>query len=480
MIVGSALVQAREEPAILLRDLQEITGTPYYLPLIRVENPATPTPVFTPTATTPSTWYGVGIYDDRFSGISYMGSWVTADQTSAFQSTTHYSISSGNQTVFHFEGEQISLVYTANTNRGMMDIWIDGIFVISLNQYSSAPSYQRQWDSAQLSSGHHTIILQHASGVTVDVDGLIVSNYAYPPGPGVPPPYSTSYYMKTIDTSTMYTLGCTLGIEDWDTPGWMDSLVVLDYGMPRDLGGGVYGASLFSFGPVSTATIAEAVKAFGYGYYYCSLDEVGSHLRIGVGTSNYGSYVTYNHGRAWAQMVNQINSYFSAQGFFARVDAIGMNDMELSWNTPSVTRNWVNGYDSANEYYLYNFGDAAGCPSVSYPSWTCNNSWTLEDVWYISYGAAPSYPLPLIYANGGINARQWQWISRYGYTQHGAPMEFQGEMTQWLTCQTSGCEDALDNTPAEGWTYLWDSINSDFRTAQEVLRYSTDIKWWGY
>jgi hypothetical protein len=139
----------------------------------------------------------------------------------------------------------------------------------------------------------------------------------------------------------------------------------------------------------------------------------------------------------------------------------------------------VNGYDSANLYPLVNFGDAGGCPSVNYPNWYCNNDWTLEDVWYISYGAPPSYPLPLIYADTGINAAQWHWIALYAYNTHSASMEFLGEMTQWQSClQVGGCG-SLDNTPAEGWTFLWNYLNSNSHTAQD-LRYSTDIMYYGY
>ncbi|MCJ7625042.1 MAG: hypothetical protein MUO76_16200, partial [Anaerolineaceae bacterium] len=57
---------------------------------------------------------------------------------------------------------------------------------------------------------------------------------------------------------------------------------------------------------------------------------------------------------------------------------------------------------------------------------------------------------------------------------HGQAMEIQGTMTQYQACiQVGGCG-TLDNTPDEGWTYLWTYLNSDPHTAQG-LRYSTDI-----
>lgn len=463
-----------------------LNGTPSvaaYLPMVKVEEKPTPLPTLTrtptATATNISVWYGEGIYDDQDAGIDFVGTWIDGDGTYSYLDSLKYAQQAGSHAIFHFEGRQVSLIYSGDTNHGLMEIWMDGELVSQLDQSRSSRFTQLQWDSQELSAGQHSLILRHASGEVVALDALIVSDYAYPPGPGVPPPYSTSYYIKTVDTSTMYQIGCGLGVDDYYLPGWQDNLVILDFGQPRTINSTTYGASLFGLGPASTAQIAEAIKAVGYGYVLCSLEEPGSLLQIGVGTSNYGSQVTYNHGRAWAEMVNDINNYFIQQGFITRVSAVGANDMELDWNSVSVTRTWVNGYDSANQYALINFGDAGGCPSVNYPHWACNNDWTLEDVWYISYGAPPSYPLPLIYADGGINAAQWHWISLYAYNNHGAAMEFLGEMTQWQTCpQVGGCG-SLDNTPAEGWTYLYNYINSDPKTSQD-LRYSTDIMYYGY
>lgn len=461
-----------------------LNGTPTvasYLPLINVEEYPTyvPTRTPTPTSTYYETWYGEGIYDSDHEGILYEGNWVDGEGTQAYLGTLKNSIRVGNEAIFHFEGRQVSIIYSADSDHGVVEIYIDEVLVDPLNQNNAEWYPQLQWDSTELPAGRHTLALRHYSGDVIDLDALIVSDYGYPPGPGVPPPYSTSYYMRTVDTSTMYQIGCGLGVDDYYMPGWQDNLVILDFGMPRDLGNGQYGASLFGLSPASTAQIAEAIYAVGYGYWLCSLEETRSQLQIGVGTSNYGSQVSYGHGQAWAEMVNAINSSFSNEGFINRVIAIGANDMELDWNSVSVTRAWVNGYDSVNQYPLYNFGDAGGCPSVFYPGWNCNNDWTLEDIWYISYGAPPSYPLPLIYADSGINAAQWHWIALYAYRQHGTSMYFQGEMTQWQSClQVGGCG-SLDNTPAEGWTFLWSYLNSDTRTAQD-LRYSTDIMYYGY
>ncbi len=296
------------------------------------------------------------------------------------------------------------------------------------------------------------------------------------PGVVVPPPYTTSYYMKTINSTTLSTVGCNIGKQAVSIAGAEELLVTLDWGRPYDMGNGTWGASLFGFGPASASEIGNAIKIAGRAYVQCSQNETSSHLTIGIGTSNYGSQVTEAHGVAWANMVNDVNMWFVSQGLYARVDAVGMNDMELGWNSPSVTRAWVRGYDSVNRFPLYNFGDAAGCATNYYPHWGCNSPWTREDVWWISYGSGASYSVPLIYADTGVNAEQWARLSVYGYETHGLPIEFKGVMTQYQSCiQVGGCG-TLDNKPDEGWNYLVKELKRNPATAQ-YPKYLTDIMW---
>jgi len=184
----------------------------------------------------------------------------------------------------------------------------------------------------------------------------------------------------------MATLGCGIGTHDANTPGAQDGLVILDFGKPTNNNGELGVSGMYVNGHVNMPTIVELVKEVADFYRSCSAADPSSHLRIGIGTSNYGSNVTYAHGAAWANVVNQVNNWLISKGYFARVDAYGASDLELSWNTPSVTINWVNGYDSANLYPLINFGAAEGCPTRLDPTLNCSNGWTSEQRWYISYG----------------------------------------------------------------------------------------------
>jgi hypothetical protein len=305
-----------------------------------------------------------------------------------------------------------------------------------------------------------------------------------PPGP---PLASDSIYITSLDSNTLFNQGCTLGSRDLDLEGKQDSVVILHFGYPRMVNS-QYGARLYY--PASGATVDQietAVEQFGYGYWYCVGADFDSHLRIGVGTSNYGgsiySLVTAGHGQAWARMVNQVNDWFMnicTRSCDGQVDAVGASDIELSWNDYASSLDWLVGYDSANNSPLYNFGAIPGCPYFAIPGAQCGGGgfyWSKEQVWMVTYGLSPVFPLPEIYRTDGVNAQQWYLMSVYSYTNHGVKMEFIGPMSQYQAClQRGGCT-GINNTAGQAWKQLYALLNGDARTDGEALPYVTDIFW---
>lgn len=309
-----------------------------------------------------------------------------------------------------------------------------------------------------------------------------------PPPPNAPPLASTSYYfyMRYYTAEKARSFGCLVGQRDATLPGKQDTLVVLDFGITKEIDG-KYGASGMQIGGfVTLSKVAEAVEQFGLGYWDCTDMDYVSHLRIGIGTNNYNNNsvysdlsVDYGHGKAWAQMVNQVNDWFvkgCPNGCDGQVDAVGANDIELAWSSPAAAIDWVNGYDSANLYPLYNFGAAEGCPNF------CGGggyTWTKEQVFQVTNGG-PVYSVPEIYLNSGANASQWYQLSLYSVSSHGYPYNFMGVMTTYGACQQYPEESCqyIDNTPSEGWTQLYNLVNS--RTSPSTwddLPYVTDIQW---
>jgi hypothetical protein len=301
-------------------------------------------------------------------------------------------------------------------------------------------------------------------------------------------PASPSYYMTTLNSGFIYDLGCELGTRDKYQSGVQDNVVVLAFGYPRCFEGVGYGANLFGYGPATLEDIQIVIKHFAAGYYICTGDDNDSNLVIGVGTSNYRGGTepceteskAADHGTAWSGMVKQINQWLLAQGIFHQVQAFGANDIELGWNSPTWSRAWLAGFEKVSGNVMLHFGDAAGCPYEDKPHWSCGTSsfpqWTMEDVWFVSYGSPSALPLPLIYLTTGVHAKQWAYLSQYSVQEHGYRMDFSGVFTQWAACQQFGNCDFIDNTPEQAYQQLSYELNKFPATAQ-YLRWKTDIRW---
>lgn len=304
------------------------------------------------------------------------------------------------------------------------------------------------------------------------------------------PTASTSRFMGTVDTSTLYAEGKQLG--NMASTQKRDDLIVLDFGWPQlQKDTGTYGTLLFSDYMAGkkfalNGEIAQAVQAFARGYHE-QVDQkqnaANSQLAIAIGTNNKQG-ISNDSGQAWAALVDQVNTWVQQQQY-TEIKIAAASDMELSWNTAQNTRSWVDGYKAyfANNGKLaptlYNYGDAAGCP----PYGKCNGGWTQDDVWYVSWGSGVSAPLPEIYTTTGSQAKEWANLVKYSFTKDpNHPMIIAGVMTQYQSCLDQNDHSGTDNTPVQGWSQLWNALHADEQTAQtlnnpQTLRWVTDITW---
>ena len=297
-----------------------------------------------------------------------------------------------------------------------------------------------------------------------------------------PPTATSSRYIQTLDPTKLYNQGCAQGTSN------PNGIVVLDFGGPRNQNG-IYGTKLVGVsGFVSTTQIADAVKWWMQGFWNCAPSM--ANMTVGIGTNNCaigpgtsvcnpgGGNVSFEHGHAWEQMVKSVNDWIISSTYTSKLTVAGANDIELSWSSPQEARAWVDGFFThapTETFALYNFGACDGCPYLASQNWVLPNGWTKADVWYVSWGAETTYPLPEIYLTNGRNASQWYLMGVWSYINHGSSMNFSGSFTQWQACQERGCT-GTDNTPAQGWTQLYNALNADTRTAQP-LKWATDITW---
>jgi V8-like Glu-specific endopeptidase len=144
-----------------------------------------------------------GTYNEDDTNIVYTSGWTPYTASGPTNNTLLYSTTAGEEATFSINGNRFSLIYTGNTNRGTVEIYVDGALYATLNQYNSTLAWQRTWTSGVLTGATpHAIRIVHKSGSVVDIDGITVVSVP-PPGPLAPGTYDNT------DTNIIYTSGWT-------------------------------------------------------------------------------------------------------------------------------------------------------------------------------------------------------------------------------------------------------------------------------
>jgi hypothetical protein len=115
-----------------------------------------------------------GVYDDEEAAIMYSGSWQKLSGGGPYLDSLHYTYRVGDSAQVYFTGRQIKLSYLAGLTAGVVDIYVDGVKVGSVDQNSDAWEWQKTWTSDLLTAGTHSLRLVYVSGGFVSVDGIEV------------------------------------------------------------------------------------------------------------------------------------------------------------------------------------------------------------------------------------------------------------------------------------------------------------------
>jgi hypothetical protein len=114
-----------------------------------------------------------GTYDDASGAMIFTTNWYNYAGPGPYGDTLRFSISTGETVQFSFTGEQFGITYTQMADRGVMDVYVDGSKLTSINE-AGPGAWQQTWTSTPLASGTHTVRLVHASGALVDFDAIKV------------------------------------------------------------------------------------------------------------------------------------------------------------------------------------------------------------------------------------------------------------------------------------------------------------------
>ena len=83
-------------------------------------------------------------YEDKSDQINYLGTWNQYNSNNASGKTIKYSTSSTSKVTLYFLGTSISWIGLMNNQHGISDVYVDGVFQASVDQYSPAALWQQE------------------------------------------------------------------------------------------------------------------------------------------------------------------------------------------------------------------------------------------------------------------------------------------------------------------------------------------------
>jgi hypothetical protein len=119
---------------------------------------------------------GAGTHDDTNVNWVYTGTWTSYPGTGPAGDTDHYTNVVGNEAQLIFTGTGFTLTYVKASNRGSIDVYVDGDKVGTLNARSTTTVWQQVWISPTFTSGTHVVRFVHAGGGTyIDIDAITIT-----------------------------------------------------------------------------------------------------------------------------------------------------------------------------------------------------------------------------------------------------------------------------------------------------------------
>ena len=341
------------------------------------------------TEFTPTFPVGPGTYENDDANISYAGSWATTTSSNSSGGSTSHSNDPDASASLSFYGGQVSLLYTGYSNRGEIEISIDGGTPQILNQHTSVYTYQNRWDSQLLDTSLHTITLSHPGDTTtIDLDALIVAPHN-PTGNLIKSidqlslngelikdyfPYTESDYVvwdsDTEDISGIYLYQISTGIT---TQIGNEGLLPKVSGN-HVIWSGCGGVCLYQIDTGTTRSIADASMEYPQEPYIdgdnivwsSDLDgdveiyryQISTDTKTQITNNSTVEYYPYIQGDSivWAGMTNGHDEIFLHRISTGTTTQISNNEFELNW-WPQPSGDYVvwfgDDYDGDSEIMLY-------------------------------------------------------------------------------------------------------------------------------
>lgn len=161
-----------------------------------------------------------GSCQETSSKITYnvaSGAWVQSNWFAAYEEGySRLSTTTGNSAVFSFRGDGVSFVSYKSNSRGKADIYLDGVFMETVDLYSStAQPFSTIYSTDGLSYGNHTLEVrlmgqknENSSNYTIDIDAFRTQGAvpdALPPSVSISAPANSSTVSGSVTIETSAT-----------------------------------------------------------------------------------------------------------------------------------------------------------------------------------------------------------------------------------------------------------------------------------
>lgn len=115
--------------------------------------------------------------------------WMTYADASMSGGGNHFSGTTGAFAEIEFTGTEVTFISTKGPNRGLAEIWLDGVYQATVNEFDPAVVYQQElWSKSGMSSGTHTLKVvalgtgappwNYAEIDAIEVDTVVVDSHA--------------------------------------------------------------------------------------------------------------------------------------------------------------------------------------------------------------------------------------------------------------------------------------------------------------
>ncbi len=291
-----------------------------------------------------------------------------------------------------------------------------------------------------------------------------------PPPQTSPAPISTSRYIRNItgasrwDLSAMHSEGAS---DARSNPSGHGYLIVLAVGGQDESRHGVILSAGIRY--VSYSDMVKNLQSYVAGY--AGQQRPSAPVTIAIATNN-DIDVSNSSGVSFARnVINPVQAYARR---YPGITIAGSDDMEPGFRAGySATKSWLQGYLRASSAPFVFTGSADGC-AWSYSGGSCNNGWSMADLYYLTAGAYPIRMINLPQIYNTTMAAQWRYISLTGVRAHHPRINFGGALTEWTACRQAGSCGSLTGNSA--WRAMWSQLRAEPALRPNSLPYSTDLR----